>query len=230
MEEKIGFMELYRIQDKLLEIVFALEHEFYLTGGTALHRFYYNLRYSDDLDFFSNNDVLFSENISEILKACEKNEIEYKRIVQVKDFQRVMINDLLQLDFVNDRVYREGKSNIINGMRIDNKINILTNKIVAILNRDEEKDIFDLCAISYSEQFNWGKMLEIANKKALVDRSFLIERLKDFPVEWLSNIKTINTINISNDVLSQICSDILNESDNSLFVKQITSSDIEINR
>lgn len=144
MEEKIDFMELYRVQDKLLKIIFALEHEFYLTGGTALHRFYYNLRYSDDLDFFSNNDELFSENISQILNACDKNGIRYNRIVQAKDFQRVMINDLLQIDFVNDRVYREGKSNIINGMRIDNKINILTNKIVAILNRAEEKDIFDI--------------------------------------------------------------------------------------
>jgi hypothetical protein len=109
-------------------------------------------------------------------------------------------------------------------MRIDNKINILTNKIVAILNRDEEKDIFDLCAISYHEQFNWGMMLGIANKKALVDRSFLIERLRSFPIEWLSNIKTINTININNEVLSRICNDILNESDNSLFAEKTSSS------
>jgi len=219
VEEKIEYSSLYKLQDKLLDIIFSLEHEFYLTGGTALHRFYYNLRYSDDLDFFSNNDVIFGENISEILNTCEKQGIEYKRVVQAKDFQRVMMNDFLQLDFVNDRVHREGKSNVINGMRIDNKLNILTNKIVAILNRDEEKDVFDLFAISYNEEFNWGEMLEIANKKALVERSFLIERLQKFPLEWLSNIKKIKNINISNDHLVQMCRDISDDSDNSLYGK-----------
>jgi predicted nucleotidyltransferase component of viral defense system len=216
VEEKIEYSSLYKLQDKVLDIIFSLEHEFYLTGGTALHRFYYNLRYSDDLDFFSNNDLVFGENISEILNTCEKNGVEYRRVVQAKDFQRVMMDDFLQLDFVNDRVHREGKSNVINGMRIDNKLNILTNKIVAILNRDEEKDIFDLLAISYNEKFNWSEMLEIANKKALVERSFLIERLHKFPMEWLVNIKKVQTINISRDHLDQICRDISDDSDNSL--------------
>ena len=33
---------------------------FYLTGGTALNRYYFRCRYSDDLDFFVNNDDDFS--------------------------------------------------------------------------------------------------------------------------------------------------------------------------
>ena len=217
MEEKIAYKKLYDLQDRVLGIVFSREHDFYLTGGTALHRFYYNLRYSDDLDFFSMNDAVFSENISVILNSFQDNEIEYHKLVQERDFQRVVVQDLLQLDFVNDRVYREGKSNVINGMRIDNKLNILTNKIVAIMNRDEEKDIFDLCALSYNEEFNWGEILSIANKKALIERSFLIERLMDFPVEWLSKLKTIAEIKIDKNILSRICEDILSESDNSLY-------------
>jgi hypothetical protein len=59
-------------------------------------------------------------------------------------------------------------------------------------------------------------MLEIANKKALVERSFLIERLHKFPMEWLVNIKKVQTINISRDHLDQICRDISDDSDNSL--------------
>jgi len=217
VEEKIAYKKLYDLQDRVLGIVFSREHDFYLTGGTALHRFYYNLRYSDDLDFFSMNDAVFSENISVILNSFQDNEIEYHKLVQERDFQRVVVQDLLQLDFVNDRVYREGKSNVINGMRIDNKLNILTNKIVAIMNRDEEKDIFDLCALSYNEEFNWGEILSIANKKALIERSFLIERLMDFPVDWLSKLKTIAEIKIDKNILSRICEDILSESDNSLY-------------
>jgi len=34
---------------------------FYLTGGTALGRFYLNHRYSEDLDFFVNADPEFKE-------------------------------------------------------------------------------------------------------------------------------------------------------------------------
>jgi len=217
VEEKIVYKKLYEIQDSILKIVFSQAHDFYLTGGTALHRFYYNLRYSDDLDFFSMNDPVFSENISMILNALQENEIEYHKAVQERDFQRIVVQDLLQLDFVNDRVYREGKSNVINGMRIDNKLNILTNKIVAIMNRDEEKDIFDLCALSYNEKFNWGEILSIANKKVLIERSFLIERLMDFPVEWLLKLKTIVEIKIDKNILSRICEDIISDADNSLY-------------
>lgn len=215
MEEKIKYKQLYELQDRVLKIVFNLENDFYLTGGTALHRFYYNYRYSDDLDFFSGNDAVFSENISEILNALQESGIEYNRLVQARDFQRIIAQDLLQLDFVNDRVYREGKSSIISGMKIDNKLNILTNKIVAIMNRDEEKDVFDLCAIAYNEEFNWGEIFRIANKKALIEKSFFIERLMEFPVEWLSNLKTLVGLKIDNSVLSHICEDIITESDNS---------------
>ena len=94
---------------------------------------------------------------------------------------------------------------------------ILTNKIVAVLNRDEEKDIFDLFAISYNESFNWGTVLEIANKKALVDRGFLIERLNEFPLEWLSHLKIVKSIDIKKEAISRLCEDILNETENSLY-------------
>jgi len=217
VEERIVYKQLYELQDRILKIIFDLEHSFYLTGGTALHRFYYNYRYSDDLDFFSADDPVFAENISMILNAFREKGVEYNRVVQARDFQRVIIQGILQLDFVNDRVYREGKSNIVNGIRIDNKINILTNKIAAIMNRDEEKDIFDLCAISYNEKFVWGEIFKIVNKKAHVERSFFVERLMDFPVEWLLNLKTIETIKIDHSVLETICQDVISESDNSLY-------------
>ncbi len=50
--EKIDYNYIYSLQDKILKIVFSLDNGFYLTGGTALHRFYFKLRYSDDLVFF----------------------------------------------------------------------------------------------------------------------------------------------------------------------------------
>lgn len=218
MGKEIDYEELYKLQDLALEIVFGLENNFYLTGGTALHRFYYNLRYSVDLDFFSSADPLFSENISEILNAFIDREIEHEQLVRARDFQRIMIQGL-QLDFVNDRVYREGKSTIVKDMKIDNIMNILTNKIAAIMDRDEEKDIFDLFAIAYNEPFNWNNVLTITEKKAHIDRGFLAERLRIFPVEWLSRIRIIREIKIDKPKLQKMCDDILSGGDNSLYRK-----------
>lgn len=44
---------LYPLQDKVLKIIERANSPFYLTGGTALSRFYYPIRFSDDLDFRS---------------------------------------------------------------------------------------------------------------------------------------------------------------------------------
>ena len=49
MEKTIvqNYDELYALQDRVLGLVFSEETPFYLTGGTALHRFYCKARYSD---------------------------------------------------------------------------------------------------------------------------------------------------------------------------------------
>jgi predicted nucleotidyltransferase component of viral defense system len=52
---KKDYNKLYLIQDKFLTWWKTLDLPFYLTGGTALGRFYLNHRYSEDLDFFTDN-------------------------------------------------------------------------------------------------------------------------------------------------------------------------------
>ena len=216
MEKEIDYQKLYTLQDEVLAIVFALENSFYLTGGTALHRFYYNYRYSDDLDFFSYNDTLFGESVNEVIDTLIEKRYALNHTVQSKDFHRLMIDDLLQLDFVNDRVHREGKSIIINGMRVDNRVNILANKVTAIIGRDEEKDFFDLFSLAQNESFNWKNILEIANKKSLIEKEMLIHRLESFPLVWLKNIKVIDGITITKEMVNELVNDILLEQDNSL--------------
>jgi predicted nucleotidyltransferase component of viral defense system len=216
VEKDIDYKALYKLQDKILVLISNLDNVFYLTGGTALHRFYYNARYSDDLDFFVTNDDNFNEDVIEVVEEIINQGYNVVRDVESRDFYRVTIDNLLQLDFVNDRVYRYKKSNIINGLKIDNKINILTNKINTIINRDEEKDIFDLFCILYSEDFNWKEILEIANKKAVVEKDILIYRLNSFPLQWLERIKQIKDMSITKKDIDIVCSDILHEVNNSL--------------
>ncbi len=54
MQETYYQEKLYPLQNKVLSIIQASGAEFYLTGGTALSRFYLQHRYSEDLDFFLN--------------------------------------------------------------------------------------------------------------------------------------------------------------------------------
>lgn len=220
MEKIIDYQSLYHLQDEILKLVSKLDNVFYLTGGTALHRFYFNARYSDDLDFFVTNGDNFNEDVGEVIEELKKEAYTITEDVKSRDFYRITVNNLLQLDFVNDRVYRYKKSNIINGIKVDNKINILTNKVNTVINRDEEKDIFDIFCLAYNEDFNWNEILNIANKKAVIEKDILIYRLKAFPLEWLDKVKKIKNIEITKVEIDTMCDDILNEKENSLTKKQ----------
>lgn len=59
MDHDFYFHRLYPFQDQVLKILFPIDTKFYLTGETALSRAYLNHRFSDDLDFFVNDDPLF---------------------------------------------------------------------------------------------------------------------------------------------------------------------------
>ncbi|HHE37573.1 MAG TPA: hypothetical protein ENL20_03250, partial [Candidatus Cloacimonetes bacterium] len=130
--ETIDYKRLYEIQDEVLDIIFEETTEFYLTGGTCLSRFYYAKRFSLDLDLFANSSNLFHFNIRSILEKLSKKKVPLKVEVETKDFMRLMIRDMLQVDFVNDRVKYIGTILTKNNLNIDNVFNILANKITAI--------------------------------------------------------------------------------------------------
>ena len=54
------FKQLYPLQDQVLSLIRQVDTGFYLTGGTAASRGYLQHRFSDDLDFFVNDDPRFS--------------------------------------------------------------------------------------------------------------------------------------------------------------------------
>ena len=187
----INYKKLYQLQDEILDIVFNEENIFYLTGGTALSRFYQEKRYSDDLDFFSYDNNRFNVAVRKLKFAIEKV-YSIKVEVESKDFIRFLIDDTLQVDFVNDRVYRYGEINYINNKKIDNIENILANKLTAVIGRDNPKDIFDIYLISKFYDFDWKTIIEIAHKKAGFASEDLIARLKTFPISLLKKIKLID--------------------------------------
>lgn len=189
----VHYSKLYKLQDQVLEVMFENPAcEFYLTGGTCLNRFYFEERYSDDLDFFTHHSDSFAFSVKNILEQLQELKGTLDHQVSSRDFIRVVFkqNEVsLQLDFVNDRVPRFGDIARYNQIRIDNLDNILSNKLTAILSRDNPKDIFDLLIIDKNVDIHWPIILEQANEKSVFQLDDLIYRLESFPVELLKGLR-----------------------------------------
>ena len=189
---RIDYVKLYALQDRVLDKIFSFEHDLYLTGGTCLSRFYHGKRYSDDLDFFVNNSNMFGFTIKKI-KALLSEDFGVDVEIEARDFCRLKIDHLLRLDFVNDRVaYYKEPVVLENGYVIDNIENILSNKITAIIGRDDPKDIFDVYLIARFYSFDWLEIIHSAKEKSAFNLEDLIARMKSFPPELLDRINLID--------------------------------------
>ncbi len=188
----IDFNKLYKLQDKVLKVIFSTENELYLTGGTCLHRFYLKKRYSDDLDFFTHQSKRFNFAVRKI-KIALGNVFDVNVSVESKNFIRFIVNNILQIDFVNDVSIHCGDV-VVNekGFIIDNIENILSNKLTSVISRDEPKDVFDIFAIYKYAKIDWEKALECAHKKAAFGNEELLVKLRTFPKELLSKLNIID--------------------------------------
>src|SRR3989304_7912993 len=71
MEKDFFFDKLYPFQDEVLRVINGARTGFSLTGGTAASRGYLNHRFSEDLDFFVNDDDRFSTWAGRVIESLE---------------------------------------------------------------------------------------------------------------------------------------------------------------
>jgi predicted nucleotidyltransferase component of viral defense system len=174
---------------------------FYLTGGTALSRFYFRHRYSDDLDYFVNSDPDFPESLKRLMLDFERGEkrgewtIDRARLRKERDFARVTLvhpADMevsLKLDFVNDLPLRFGAFMETEFGKIDSWENILSNKLAALF-RFEPKDVADIWMISKNKPFEWRELFSQAKQKEnSVDPVEAARIISTFPSEMTEIIK-----------------------------------------
>jgi len=205
---------LYPLQDRVLKLIDDLDTPFYLTGGTALSRCYLNHRYSDDLDFFVNNKPNFLKTVDSILMNLNK-EFKIKVIVRTKSYISLMIDGILKVDFVNDVFFRYGKlEKKVIYSKVDNLENILSNKLSALISRDEAKDVVDILMISKTIKVNWKKIFLDVNSKAVgIFPIDITRRLIDFPVQMINLIKwtddTKHDTKLFEVDISKLCDSIL---------------------
>ena len=193
---------LYPLQNGVLRAVESCKTRFYLTGGTALSRAYYDHRYSDDLDFFVNNDESYDEKTDIIFAKLQEEGFFWDNsndFVKAPGFRSIKVrwnksDTALKLDFVNDSTPHFGdyiSADFFN--KIDPVRNILSNKLGAIF-RLAGKDVADIREIALHEFIDWTEIIREARQKdAGIDLPYIAEILKTIPrkefeaVNWINN-------------------------------------------
>ncbi len=165
------FDVLYPFQNRILKIIRQIETQFYLTGGTAASRGYLNHRLSDDLDFFVNDDDRFGLWVERVIQAFTRDRNwQCQVLLKEERFGRINIaqgNLALKLEFVNDVPARVGaiRDDPILGF-LDSPENILANKITALLDREEPKDLADIWGFCCVKKLSLQDAITNAESKA----------------------------------------------------------------
>lgn len=210
-----------------MKLVNASRLPFFLTGGTALARFYFEHRFSDDLDYFLNDSPDYEKYVREFKSLLLKSDLQLdeSQAVTSKSHHRFIVfkdGFELKIDLVNDIAFRIGTAwyNQDFGL-IDCWENILSNKISAIY-RFAPKDIVDIHEICMHKEFSWPEVIEQAKKKEMgISAPFVAEIIRDFPVIRMTDVvwnKEYDSGVFQNN-LARIAADILRGADNSLFQK-----------
>lgn len=124
-----------------------LSSRFYFTGGTALSYFYIQHRFSEDLDFFS-EEKLDTQNILSFIEQWAKKDnftftSQLKEVVYI--FNLTFPNKVnLKVDFGYYPYKRIEKGAMYQRLSVDSLLDIATNKLTAINQRRQVRDFVDL--------------------------------------------------------------------------------------
>jgi len=162
---------LYPFQDQVLQVISGLETGLYLTGGTAASRVYLQHRFSDDLDLFVNDDDHFGLWVERVVNGLQQSDLWQTRVVQRDPrLGRLILHQnqtALQIDLVNDVRSRVGSAykHPLLGT-IDTAENILANKVTAVIDRGQPKDLADIWGFCTKLGLSLERAIEGADSKA----------------------------------------------------------------
>ena len=146
----MGKIQLTREQKIILDQIKQtdfLTSRFYFTGGTALSSVYLYHRFSDDLDFFS-EEKFNTQQVFDLIQAwSEKLKYSFNSRINevVYIFELKFENGAdLKVDFGNYPYKRVEPGLRLGDLEIDSKLDIAINKLLTITQRSSVKDFVDL--------------------------------------------------------------------------------------
>jgi len=149
VDRSFYFDRLYPLQDEVLRLLRQIETGFYLSGGTAASRGYLQHRFSDDLDLFVNDDRRFGLWADRVVTAlASRAGWTVEVVLREERFVRITLETPgvpLKLELIDDVPSHVGAVTdhpIL--ARLDSAENILANKLTALVDRGEPKDLADV--------------------------------------------------------------------------------------
>ncbi|MBI3500626.1 MAG: nucleotidyl transferase AbiEii/AbiGii toxin family protein [Bacteroidetes bacterium] len=161
--------ELDKLQQETLSLFSSspLRGSFYWTGGTALSFFHLQHRKSEDIDLFSSHPFsheIILEFINSLRKKTNLSGVEEKRIYSRYEF--FLHNDsTLRLEFVHYDFPALGKKKKWKGIFVDSLTDMAANKTMAMLDRHDPKDAFDVYFLIHEKKFSAVKLVSLVKKK-----------------------------------------------------------------
>ena len=183
-------------QQKLLKIIGNNKNicrYFYLTGGTALAEFYLHHRLSEDLDFFSEEEI-DSQTVFTFLKSIQKL-AGIKKIDAQRSFNRNLFflhlqdGDVIKTEFTHFPFLRIEKKNKIGSLFVDSLFDIAVNKVFTIYQKPRSRDFIDLYLILQAKRWGIADLVKKAKIKfdwhidplQLASRFLQVKEVKDYP-------------------------------------------------
>jgi predicted nucleotidyltransferase component of viral defense system len=140
--------ELNPLQKQVLDLFArsALREKFYWTGGTLLSTVYLHHRRSEDLDFFSDSPFSHDDIIGFVRELKEKTSLAFVEEKKIFDRWEFFLHNQeeVRLEFVHYDHPRIKEREVWNGILIDSLSDCATNKLMALFDRNEPKDVVDL--------------------------------------------------------------------------------------
>jgi len=183
----------------------TIYNSFYLTGGTALSEFYLQHRYSEDLDFFTEEEFEIKD-VTLMLQSKRKRfgnpKLEFKQSFNRNIYQLIYPNNqFLKVEFTYYPFKRIDSRKKENNIEIDSLIDIAVNKIFTIYQNPRGRDYFDLYFIFRKDKiFSFENLIKLARIKFETSIDYLqlgtnlikVVNMKDDPI--VKNIVDIKTV------------------------------------
>lgn len=145
---------LTRLQLRLLDLVGAHLHGFFLTGGSALGPVHLGHRRSADLDLFTRDAMSFDAGVRQFLRLMEDEGLSVTPGQAGPGFRRFVVSDgteQLPVDLATDSAPAVAPPVVLDGgLAVDSIQDIAANKLGAILGRAEIRDYVDLYFLARS--------------------------------------------------------------------------------
>ena len=157
--------KLYPLQDRVFEVASVYEDAIYLTGGTALARFFFEHRLSEDLDFFTLGDDL-RRIATDLIARLEGRglSVNVERLdVYFARFYVLQADVQLKVEFAREYHLVDGLIKTAHSIFVNSLADIGANKISAFEDRAEIKDIIDLFFIT--QRLPLARLCELADVK-----------------------------------------------------------------